>query len=108
MTCLERDFLVTLMNGNKKQIISIPNFAYLSNRLDLLFHGVMPRPMLYGYTWYNTGHIHQLSVKDFKRFCLSNGMKIIEHKDFGFLSKVFSGTLSNFFSKESESIIRFE
>lgn len=25
----------------------------------------MPRPMLFGYEWYNTGHIHQLSIKDF-------------------------------------------
>lgn len=50
---------------SKHQIVSFPNFAYYKNRLDLLFKGRMPKPMLFGYKWYNTGHIHQLSVKDF-------------------------------------------
>ena len=50
----------------KKLIISIPNFAFISNRLELLFHGRMPRKMLFGYEWFNTGHIHQMSLKDMK------------------------------------------
>jgi hypothetical protein len=25
----------------------------------------MPIPLLFGYSWYSTGHIHQLSVRDF-------------------------------------------
>jgi methionine biosynthesis protein MetW len=50
---------------SKYQIISFPNFGYYKNRLDLLFSGRMPKPMLFGYKWYNTGHIHQLSIKDF-------------------------------------------
>lgn len=51
---------------SKNQVITFPNFAYYKNRLDLLFNGRMPGKMLFGYKWYNTGHIHQLSVKDFK------------------------------------------
>lgn len=47
------------------QIVSFPNFAFFLNRLELFFLGRMPRTMLFGYTWYNTGHIHQLSIKDF-------------------------------------------
>jgi len=47
------------------QIISFPNFAFYKNRLELMFHGVMPAYLLYGYQWYNTGHIHQLSLKNF-------------------------------------------
>lgn len=47
------------------QIVSFPNFAYFTNRVDLLIHGRMPRPLLFGYSWYNTGHIHQLSGIDF-------------------------------------------
>jgi methionine biosynthesis protein MetW len=47
------------------QIISFPNFAHWRNRLDLLLKGRMPKPMLFGYDWYNTGHIHQLSIRDF-------------------------------------------
>jgi len=48
------------------QILSFPNFAYLLNRLELLFRGRMPRRLLGGYTWYSTGHIHQFSIKDFR------------------------------------------
>lgn len=50
---------------SKRQIISFPNFAFYKNRLDLLLKGRMPKPLLFGYKWYNTGHIHQFSVKDF-------------------------------------------
>jgi methionine biosynthesis protein MetW len=48
------------------QILSFPNFAYLLNRLELLFRGRMPRRLLGGYNWYSTGHIHQFSIKDFR------------------------------------------
>lgn len=48
------------------QIISFPNFAFYKNRIELLLKGRMPKKMLFGYNWYNTGHIHQLSIKDFE------------------------------------------
>lgn len=60
----------------KHVIVSFPNFAYIGNRLDLLVHGVMPRPMLYGYAWYNTGHIHQLTIADFLAWSKMNGLSI--------------------------------
>lgn len=50
---------------SKYQIISFPNFAFYKNRIDLLFNGRMPKPMLFDYRWYNTGHIHQFSISDF-------------------------------------------
>ena len=63
---------------SKYQIISFPNFAFYRNRLDLLFHGRMPRPMLFGYNWYNTGHLHQLSIKDFNNLINEiGGLRII-------------------------------
>ena len=48
------------------QIISFPNFAFYKNRLKLLFKGKMPDNMLFEYKWFNSGHIHQLSIKDFE------------------------------------------
>lgn len=53
----------------KKLIVSFPNFAFLLNRIDLLLLGRMPKIMISGYNWYSTGHIHQLSVRDFEEFC---------------------------------------
>lgn len=67
---------------SKKQIISFPNFAFIFNRLDLLFYGRMPRFMIPGYNWYSTGHIHQLSLKDFYIFCRDQDLKIIRQHHF--------------------------
>jgi len=85
---------------SKYQIISVPNFAYLVNRLDLLLNGVMPRSMLYGYAWYNTGHIHQLSLRDFKIFCKNNGLKILSIWHLGRLAWL-RRIAPNYLSRES-------
>jgi len=59
------------------QIVSFPNFAYYKNRIDFVFNGKMPRPMLFGYHWYSTGHIHQLSIDDFYELVTNvGGLKI--------------------------------
>jgi len=68
----------------KYQIVSFPNFAFIFNRLELLVKGRMPKKMLFGYNWYNTGHIHQLSIKDFKKTVLNMGLFI---KDFVYLGR---------------------
>lgn len=57
----------------RHQVISFPNFAFYKNRLQLLLGGRMPKKLLYGYTWYNTGHIHQFSIKDFKELVQHTG-----------------------------------
>ncbi len=62
---------------SKKQIITFPNFAFVLNRLQLLLWGVFPKWSLFGYKWYSTGHIHQLSIKDFEDFCKTNQIAII-------------------------------
>jgi methionine biosynthesis protein MetW len=54
-----------MIRVSKYQIISFPNFAFYKNRLDMLIHGRMPRPMLFDYRWNSTGHIHQFSSADF-------------------------------------------
>ncbi|MFZ4621799.1 MAG: methionine biosynthesis protein MetW [Bacteroidota bacterium] len=58
---------------SRYQIISFPNFAFWKNRLDLLVNGRMPKRMLFGYSWYSTGHIHQLSIADFEQLLDSVG-----------------------------------
>lgn len=65
----------------KYLIISFPNFAFYKNRIELFFNGRMPTSMLFGYSWYSTGHIHQFSIKDFLAFVKSSkDLEIIEHK----------------------------
>lgn len=65
---------------SKRQIITFPNFGFLLNRLELLVYGRMPQFMLSGYKWYSTGHIHQLGIPDFIRYCSANHTRIIDHK----------------------------
>jgi methionine biosynthesis protein MetW len=57
-------------------IISFPNFAYFLNRLEMLLMGRMPKKLLFGYEWYNTGHIHQFSLSDLKKFVTNKSVKI--------------------------------
>lgn len=61
---------------SETQIISFPNFGFILNRLEMLFMGRMPKFMLFGYDWYSTGHIHQLSVSDFEKFILENNIEV--------------------------------
>lgn len=62
---------------SKKQIITFPNFAFFLNRLQLLAFGIYPRWSLFGYKWYSTGHVHQLSIKDFEQYCKENNIDVV-------------------------------
>ena len=76
---------------SKYQIVSFPNFAYFPNRLELLFKGRMPRRLLGGYDWYNTGHIHQFSIKDFKENITNLiGLKIKDYCYYGGMRRLNS------------------
>ena len=67
---------------SKYQVISFPNFASYKNRLDLLLKGRMPKPMLPDHSWFDTGHIHQFSIKDFFELVNTVGsLRILERKD---------------------------
>jgi methionine biosynthesis protein MetW len=86
---------------SKYQIISFPNFAFYKNRIDLLFNGRMPKPMLFGYDWYNTGHIHQFSINDFYQLINETGElkleQILYSKTNSSLKNHLSKTFPNLF-----------
>lgn len=88
---------------SNKQIITFPNFAYILNRFELLIKGIMPKSMIPGYNWYSTGHIHQLSIKDFKDYCFKNNLYIlkVDHiypNRFFIIPKLFLKILPNLFA----------
>jgi len=66
-----------------RQVVSFPNFAYVVNRLELLLRGRMPRRLLYGYRWYDTGHIHQLSIADFQETIREFGLAVQDARYLG-------------------------
>ena len=69
-----------------RQIVSFPNFANIRNRLELFLYGRMPKAMLFGHTWWNTGHIHQLSIQDFKELVKGIELEIKKSAYFGRLA----------------------
>ena len=80
---------------SKYQIVSFPNFANWRNRLDLILRGRMPKPILFGYTWYNTGHIHHLSIRDFEGTIYQMGLKV-SSKTYFYFRKLSSSTFHLF------------
>jgi methionine biosynthesis protein MetW len=76
MTMYPEVLVKEMVRVSRRQIITFPNFAFILNRIDLLLNGRFPRWSLFGYDWYTTGHIHQLSIKDFEDFCSNYNLKI--------------------------------
>ncbi|MCX7704735.1 MAG: methionine biosynthesis protein MetW [bacterium] len=62
----------------KKVIIGIPNFAFLSARLQLFFLGRTPITSSLPYSWYESPNIRWLSISDFINFCHKKNAMIIK------------------------------
>lgn len=60
-------------------IVSIPNFGYWRNRLQLLVRGRMPVTKTLSYEWYDTPNIHFCTIRDFIILCEELGF-VIEHR----------------------------
>ncbi len=58
-----------LLRIGQQVIVSIPNFAYWRNRMQLLFKGRMPVTKYLPYEWYDTPNIHFCSLRDYVALC---------------------------------------
>ncbi len=63
-------------------IVGFPNFGHLLLRMALLFLGKMPKSKALPFEWYTTPNIHQLTIRDFKDFCVSENISIIREEYF--------------------------
>lgn len=61
--------LVELHRVARRVIVSFPNFAHWTCRLQMMFGGRAPQTRQLPFRWYNSPNIHFLSLKDFDRFC---------------------------------------
>ena len=59
-------------------IITIPNFAHINVRLQLLIKGKMPVTKNLPDEWYNTPNLHMCTIKDFFHFVKSKDIKIFK------------------------------
>lgn len=65
-----------LIRVGKKVIVSFPNFAHWTCRLQMLFGGRAPQTRQLPFRWHNSPNIHFLSIKDFDQFCRELGIRI--------------------------------
>ena len=62
----------------KQAIVSVPNFGYWKNRLQIGLLGHMPVSERMPYQWYNTPNIHWCTLQDFDRLCAKNHIRVLE------------------------------
>lgn len=73
------DFLIKeAARVGKKCIISVPNFGHWRVRIQLMFMGRMPKTKDLPYEWYDSPNIHLTTIQDFKQFCSSNHLEILQ------------------------------
>jgi len=71
------DFVIKeAMRVGKKTIVSLPNFAYYSARLQIFFEGKVPVTPALPYEWYNTPNLHFLSILDFIEYCEKRNIRV--------------------------------
>ncbi|MFH1836785.1 MAG: methionine biosynthesis protein MetW [Candidatus Omnitrophota bacterium] len=71
-----KEAILEALRIGAKVIIGFPNFCYLNARIQLFFKGHVPVTPSLPYSWYDTPNLHFLSIKDFKRFCQKQGIKV--------------------------------
>jgi methionine biosynthesis protein MetW len=57
-------------------LVTVPNFGYIVNRLQLMFGGKMPVNKNIPKEWFNTDNIHFCTKKDFEKFCRDHRIPI--------------------------------
>ncbi len=70
----------TALKVGKKVIVGVPNFCHIRGRFQIFFGGQVPVTEELPYEWYNTPNLRFFSLKDFRRFCRSNQVRILESK----------------------------
>jgi len=68
--------LQEMLRISRFAIVSLPNFAFLQNRLHLMFKGEMPVNKHIPFQWYETPNIHFCSIKDFLKLCVELNFSI--------------------------------
>ena len=66
-----------IVRVGKESIISFPNFAHWSHRIDI-FCGRMPVSKSLPFDWYNTPNVRVLTIADFEALASKIGIQIID------------------------------
>lgn len=72
------DFVIReCLRVGKLVIVGFPNFAHISARISLFFHGRTPVTPSLPYRWHETPNLRFLTIHDFEDFCGSKGLRVI-------------------------------
>jgi len=88
--------ILEALRVGKKVIVGIPNFCHLKARLQIFFKGKVPVTNELPYEWYDTPNLRFLSLKDFRKFCRKNSIKII--KELGIMNNRSVKFMPNLFA----------
>jgi methionine biosynthesis protein MetW len=66
-----------MLRVGREAIVSFPNFAHWSARLQVAF-GRMPVSDTLPYQWYETPNVHHCTIRDFEDLCRRLGIRIRE------------------------------
>jgi methionine biosynthesis protein MetW len=66
-----------IVRVGKECVISFPNFAHWSHRIDILL-GRMPVSKSLPFDWYNTPNVRVLTIADFEALASKIGLKILD------------------------------
>lgn len=70
--------LAEMVRVGKTVIVNYPNFAHITNRIQLGIGGRMPVNKHLPFQWYDTPNIHFFTHRDFQRLCVELGIRIEE------------------------------
>lgn len=62
----------------KKVIVGFPNFAFFKARCQLFFQGKSPLTPSLPFRWYDSPNVRFLSISDFKSYCSTRGLRILQ------------------------------
>lgn len=65
-----------MLRVGRRGIVSFPNFSHWGIRMQLLLKGVAPVSRELPYGWFDTPNIRVITLKDFRRFCRSEGFAV--------------------------------
>jgi len=69
-----------MLRVGREVIVTFPNFAYWSHRVQLGVRGTMPVSKTLPYEWYNTPNVRMFTVREFDRFCAARGITIVDRE----------------------------
>lgn len=93
-----KELFIDLLRIGQRVIVSFPNFAHWSARLQILFTGMVPVTDQLPYEWYNTPNIRIISIKDFKRFLRITGVRVVHEVAINTHHHDYKGHIIRFFT----------